>query len=103
MNEYDEDLQRLAEKYGGKVVTPEMFDNTVVVFRLDKRGDWYAQAEYEGAARLLSRCDLMGEVWSTVEYSPEDGDVLQDHIDSASFGLILTPSDLIAVDTATDG
>lgn len=103
MNEYDEDLERLASRYGGKVVKPEMFDNTMVIFSCDKRGDWYAHVEYEGAARLLSRCDLMGDVWSTVEYYPEDEDVLQEHLDSAEFGLILTPTDLIAVDSATDG
>lgn len=101
--EEEEDLERLAEKYGGKVVKPELFSNTIVFFGCDDRGDWYASVEYEGIRRRLSRSDLMGEVWSTVEHSPESENVLQDHFDSAIFGLILTPTDLIAVDSATDG
>jgi hypothetical protein len=102
MNEYDEDLERLAKKYGGKVVLPEMFNDIQACFTHDAGGYWVSWIVYDGAKRKLARCDLMGEVKSTVEYYPEEG-VLQDHLDTAIFGLILTPTDLIAVDSATDG
>lgn len=103
MNEHEEDLNRLALKLGGKVVEPDMFDYTLVFFNCDDRGFWSASVEYEGTRRKLSRCNLTGEVWGDYEYSPEEEDVLQVHFDAAVFGLILTPTDLVAIDSATDG